>query len=441
MKILFEGPKIITMDDQGTIFEGNLLVEEDRISYVGDALPPADKVINCRGKLLIPGLIQTHVHLCQTLFRSQADDLELLDWLKKRIWPLEGAHDEESIYCSALLGISEMLLGGTTSIVDMESVHHTHAAITAIEESGIRAITGKAMMDHGQGVPPGLKETTSDSLQESVDLLEKWHGRAKGRIQYAFTPRFVVSCTEELLKEVAALSLKYGVKVHTHASENKEEVELVEKERGMRNVLYLDHIGLARPDLILTHCIWLDNNEINLLQDRDVKVTHCPTCNMKLSSGYAPVPEMLKKGITVALGADGAPCNNNLDMFNEMRMAGLMQKPLHGPTAMPAKEIFKMATLGGAKAMGLEKEIGSIEVGKKADLALISLDGPHVNPVEDVDLYSLLVYSIRSSDVMLTMVDGKILMEDRKLKTLELERIVRVSNKALKRVTERAGFS
>jgi len=310
----------------------------------------------------------------------------------------------------------------------MQTVHHTDAAIHAIAESGIRATTGKVMMDHGEEVPGTLIQSTNDAIQESVDLLEKWHGKENGRIQYAFTPRFVVSCTEDLLKEVVSLSAKYGVRIHTHASENKGEIEIVEKERGMRNVLYLDHIGMAAPNLILTHCIWLNDEEMDILQKRDVKVAHCPTCNIKLASGIAPIPEMLKRGITVSLGADGAPCNNNLDIFQEMKMAALIQKPLHGPTVMPAREVFKLATLGGARAMGLENDIGSIEVGKKADLVMIALDEPHVNPADGVDPYSLLVYSVRSSDVCLTMVDGKILMENRELKTIDKDAVVKKSN-------------
>ncbi len=441
MRILFKGPTLVTMNPGEEIFQGNVLVENDRIAYIGNEEPVADKVIYGDGKLLIPGLIQTHVHLSQTLFRSQADDLELLDWLKKRIWPLEGAHDAESIYQSALLGISELLLGGTTALVDMQTVHHTDAAIHAIAESGIRATTGKVMMDYGDDVPGTLIQSTNDAIAESVDLLEKWHGKENGRIQYAFTPRFVVSCTEELLKEVVKLSAKYDVRVHTHASENKGEIEIVERERGMRNVLYLDHIGMAAPNLILTHCIWLNENELDILEKRDVKVAHCPTCNIKLSSGIAPIPEMLKRGITVSLGADGAPANNNLDIFQEMKMAALIQKPLHGPTVMPAKEVFKMATLGGARAMGLEEEIGSIELGKKADLVMISLEEPHVSPVAGVDPYSLLVYSARSSDVVLSMVDGKILMENRELKTIDKDRVVKQSNVTIKTLKKRAGIS
>jgi len=429
------------VDQHDTILEGNVLVEDDRIACVGLDQPEADRVIEGRGMLLIPGLVQTHVHLPQAILRGQADDLELLAWLKERIWPLEGAHDEETVYYSALLGLGELLMGGTTAIVDMETVYHTESAFEAIKESGIRAICGKAMMDEGADVPATLQESTEHSLNRSVDLLEKWHGHENGRISYAFTPRFVLSCSETLLREVALLSSKYKVHIHTHASENRSEIELVEKITKMRNILYLDHLGLASPQLILAHCIWVDEAELNVLQEKKVKVAHCPGSNVKLASGIAPIPLMLKRGIAVSIGSDGAPCNNNLDLFQEMRLAALIQKPLHGPTVMTAREVFRMATLGGAAAMGLEKEIGSIEVGKKADLLLVALDGLHANPVSSVDPYSLLVYSLRSSDVQLTMVDGRILMEGRNLHTIEAERVIKRCNRLIKKMRERAGIA
>ncbi|MDW7730575.1 MAG: 5'-deoxyadenosine deaminase [Bacillota bacterium] len=440
MKTLIKEALIVTMNNSGALEQGNVLIEADRIVYIGSDEPWADQVINSSGKLLIPGLVQTHIHLPQAIFRGQADDLELLTWLKERIWPLEGAHDQETVYYSALLGLGELILGGTTAVVDMETVHHADAALEAIRESGIRAISGKVMMDSGDDIPVTLQESTDKSLSESVELLEKWHCSEQGRIQYAFTPRFVLSCSENLLKEVVILSAKYGVKIHTHASENRSEIKLVESLKGMKNIHYLDHLGLASPDLILAHSIWIDDEELAVLKARQVKVAHCPGSNVKLASGIAPVPKMLEQGISVSLGSDGAPCNNNMDIFQEMRMAALIQKPLHGPTVMPAREVFRMATLGGAEAMGLENEIGSIEVGKKADLVLISLDGMHTNPVSAADPYSLLVYSLKSSDVDMTMVDGQILMERRSLKTIEQDRVVSKCNYLIGKLRERAGI-
>ena len=359
--VFIKNALIVTMNHDRALIHGNIYIENDRIKSIGGDAYPADQVIDAGGQLVIPGLIQTHVHLCQTLFRGLADDLELMDWLKLRIWPLEGAHNPESVYYSALLGIGELFRGGTTAIIDMESVHHTESAFEAIAQTGIRAISGKCMMDWGEGTPLDLLEKTGDSLGESVDLLEKWHGKCDGRLSYAFAPRFAISCSEDLLQQIGALASKYKVKIHTHASENQGEITLVERERHMRNVEYFDHLGLANEDLILAHCIWLDDREMEIIRRNRVKVAHCPSCNLKLASGIAHIPEMMDRGIMVGIGADGAPCNNNLDQFTEMRTAALIQKPLHGPTVMPARRVFEMATLNGAQIMGLAHEIGSLD--------------------------------------------------------------------------------
>jgi len=363
--------------------------------------------------------------------------LELLDWLKKRIWPLEAAHDEESIYYSALLGIGELIQSGTTSIVDMETVHHTDFAFQAIASSGIRALSGKVMMDKGEEVPKKLQENTYQSIQESVDLLEKWHNYDNGRIKYAFSPRFVVSCTESLLKEVAQLSASYGVNVHTHASENIGEIRIVEESTGMRNIEYLDHIGLANNRLILAHCVWLNEHEKQIIKEKGIHVSHCPGSNLKLASGIAEIPSLLHENISVSLGADGAPCNNNLDMFNEMRLAALIQKPKHGPTTMDAKTVLKMATIGGAKAIGLSHEIGSIEIGKKADLVILDLNDFHIYPSYDVDPISRIVYSATRADVVTSIINGKIVMENRIMKTMDKSLILAEANHSIKRMTER----
>ncbi|KAB2331512.1 5'-deoxyadenosine deaminase [Cytobacillus depressus] len=436
--ILIKNAEIITMNAKEEIFHGDIYIIDDRIAEIGHQLPyVASKVIDASGRTVIPGFIQTHIHLCQTLFRGQADDLELMDWLKQKIWPLEASHDEESIYYSALLGIGELLQSGTTTVVDMETVHHTESAFKAIAESGIRALAGKVMMDKGLEVPVLLRENTKESIQQSVDLLEKWHNHDSGRVQYAFCPRFVVSCTEELLTNVRDLSKKYDVKVHTHASENATEIMIVEREHGMRNVVYLDHLGLANERLILAHCIWLDDEEKRIIKERGVKVSHCPGSNLKLASGIAEIPSLLDSHAHVSLGADGAPCNNNLDMFNEMRLAALIQKPANGPTAMNARTVFRMATIGGAKAVGMEQEIGSIVAGKKADLAILNLNDFHVYPSFDLDPISRIVYSATRADVETTIVNGKIVMENRRMNTIDKEIVLKESNKSIKRLVKR----
>jgi len=443
MRILFKNAKIVTMNGAREIVQGDLLVDGSLIVAVGGVIEqPADQVIDLRGDLLIPGLIQTHIHLCQTLFRGQADDLELLDWLKFKVWPLEGGHDPESLYDSALLGIGELFLGGTTTIVDMETVHHTELAFEAILASGLRALSGKVMMDDcNEDIPISLRETTDASIQESVDLYEEFNGKGNGRLEVAFTPRFVISCTDTLLKEVSQIAREKNAFVHTHASENRSEIQIVESTRGMRNIIYLDKVGLTGPKLILAHCIWLDEAEKEILIQSKTRISHCPSSNLKLASGIAPIPEMIKRGAEISLGADGAPCNNNLDGFREMRHAALIQKPLHGPTVMPAQRVFELATLGGARAIGHEEDLGSLEVGKKADLAVVSLQGLHTWPNEHVDVYSQLVYQATSSDVRLTMVDGQIVMRDRQLLTIDVPRLKASSTLSLKRVMARTGVT
>lgn len=440
-KLLIRNAQIVTMNALEDIIQGDIRIEGDRIVEIGADLVPAEdeQILDATGRTVIPGFVQTHIHLCQTLFRGKADDLELLDWLRKRIWPLEAAHDEESIYYSAMLGIGELIQSGTTTIVDMETVHHTEAAFRAIESTGIRAVSGKVMMDRkGADVPLPLQEETAASIQQSVDLLEKWHGFDNGRIQYAFSPRFVISCTEELLKEVADLSAKYNVKVHTHASENTGEIELVEAMTGMRNIVYLDHIGLANERLILAHCIWLSDEEKRIIRERGVHVSHCPGSNLKLASGIADVPEMLDTSISVSLGADGAPCNNNLDMFNEMRLAAIIQKPKHGPTCMDARSVFRMATIGGARAVGMGDEIGSIETGKKADLAILNLNQFHTFPSYDVDPISRIVYSATRADVETTIVGGRILMDKGIVRTVDKDTVLREADRSIKRLLKRS---
>ena len=442
MKLLIKNVYIVTMNNNFSKFKGNIVINDDKIEKISehDIHGKFDKVIDGEGLTALPGFVQPHIHLCQTLFRGSADDMELMDWLKKRIWPLEGAHDEESIYYSAKLGISELIKCGTTCIADMETVHYTDDAIRAIYESGIRAITGKVMMDYGSDVPKTLMENTDESINESVRLLKKWNGKESGRIEYAFTPRFVVSCTEELLLKVKKLSMEYGVKVHTHASENRGEIAFVQKDRGMRNVDYLKKIGLLSKNLILVHCIWLNEEEMQEIKESGTKVVHCPSSNLKLASGIAKIPELMDMGIDVGIAADGAPCNDNLDIFMEMRLSSLIQKVRLGATAMNCRKVLYLATMGGAKVMGKEKEIGSIEEGKKADIILLDLNKVHNAPLCHADVESTIVYSAKSEDVSTVIVDGKILMEDRKLITLDETEIMKNCESSMERLCKKVNI-
>ena len=445
-RIAIRGATVVTMNAAREVLEqGDVLVADGRIQRVATpAAAPEElagyEVVGAQGLVLIPGLVQTHVHLCQTLFRGLADDLELLDWLRLRIWPLEGAHDAASLRCSALAGISELLRGGTTTILDMESVHHTEAALEAILESGIRAIAGKCLMDHGEGVPPSLLEGIDEGIRESVELLEAWDMRDDGRVRYALCPRFVVSCTDALLGEVRRVSEHYGVPVHTHAAENQDEVALVKAERGRLNVEHLAELGLLGHRLVMAHGIWVEPGELDLIAQGDAALAHCPGSNLKLGSGIASTPRWLERGIRFGIGADGAPCNNHLDMWSEMRLSAILQKPFYGARAMPASQVFALATIDGARALGLEDEVGSVEAGKRADLVLVDWSGSHHVPLGYTDVYSHLVYESKSSDVVLTMVDGRVLFAQGEVRTIDEAAVRRSCEAALTRLVERSGI-
>ncbi|MBO0724886.1 MAG: 5'-deoxyadenosine deaminase [Blastocatellia bacterium] len=426
-RLLIKDATIITLDGANRIFDGSVAIDQGRIVAVEPTAPAGfdfafDDMIDGHGRALLPGFIQTHIHLCQTLFRGAADDLELIDWLKERVWPMEAAHTPESLYASARLGIAELIRGGTTCALTMETVNHTASVFRAVEESGFRATVGKCMMDQGEGVPDALSEETEASISESLDLLERWDGAAEGRIRYCFAPRFALSCTRELLERVARLSLEYGVMVHTHASENRDEIVMVERETGKRNIEYLRDVGLTAPHVGLAHCVHLDDEEMEILRSTGAHVAHCPSSNLKLASGVARVAEMLDLGVSVSLGADGAPCNNRLDMFTEMRAAALLQKVLRGSRSLPALTALRMATTGGARALGLAHQIGSVEVGKRADLQLINLDHLHTTPRPDP--ISTIVYAAEAGDVETVIIDGQVVMQERRLLTFNEEDVI-----------------
>ncbi|HEU4596679.1 MAG TPA: 5'-deoxyadenosine deaminase [Pyrinomonadaceae bacterium] len=436
--ILIKGGTLVTLDARGSVLEADLLVRGGRIESIGaHEVSDADETIDARGCVVLPGFVQTHVHLCQTLFRGAADDLELIDWLKKRVWPLEAAHDARSIRASARLAVAELIRGGTTCALTMETVRHTEEVFRVVEETGFRATVGKCMMDQGEGVPAGLQEATENSIAESLALLEKWHGAAEGRIRYCFAPRFAVSCTRELLERVSRLARERGVLIHTHASENRTEIELVERQTGRRNILYLDSVGMTGPHVALAHCVHVNEEELSLLARTGTHVAHCPSSNLKLGSGVAPVAEMLERGVSVSLGADGAPCNNRLDMFTEMRTAALLQKVTRGTTTLPAERVLRMATIDGARALGLEKEIGSLEAGKRADINIVNLDRLHLTPRPDI--ISTVIYAAEAADVRTVLVDGQVLLREGVLETINERETIDEALAQYRLLAERAG--
>ena len=426
--LLLRGGTLVTMNPNREIGQGDIYIENGRIRGIGNNPSigrKVDDIVDCSGCLIVPGFVQPHIHLCQTLFRGGADDLELLDWLKMRIWPFEAAHDYDSLFASAMLGAAELLLSGTTAILDMGTVHHTDAIFEAASRLGLRATIGKAMMDFGEDIPPGLQETTQYSIDESLALAARWHGKDNDRLRYAFAPRFVLSCSEALLKSVVKEARSRGLGIHTHASENKNELQAVHDVCGMDNLAYFESIDMVGEDTVFAHCVHVSDEGMNMLASTGTHVAHCPSSNLKLASGIALIPEMLERGINVGLASDGAPCSNTLDSFVQMRLAGLIQKPRLGPTAMPAERIVELATINGAKALGLADEIGSLVEGKKADIAVIDATTFHLAPTENP--YSMLAYSCRATDVRHVLTDGAFRVRDNRLVGTDITKITRAA--------------
>jgi cytosine/adenosine deaminase-related metal-dependent hydrolase len=424
-ELVFRGGTILTIDPHHRVLAGDVACLGGAIVHVGGDYVPRNRdytVVDCAGCVVMPGLVQAHVHTCQTLARGRADDLELLDWLRTVVWPYEAALDERALTASVELACAELLLGGTTAILDMATTHDTDAVFAAAERSGIRATIGKAMMDADDPqIPPGLRESTQASLDESAHLIKRWHGAAGGRLRYAYAPRFVLSCTDELLREVGVQARARGVRIHTHASENQGEIALVRQRFGKDNIVVLDELGLLGDHCCIAHCVHLSGEERRLLAARGAHVCHCPSSNLKLASGICPVPELIAAGIAVAIGADGAPCNNNLDGFLELRLAALLHKHRAGPRALPAPEIVRIATLGGAAALGLADQIGSLETGKRGDVIAVDLSALHTVPTTGP--WSAIAYAARAGDVRHVAVDGALVVRDGALRTLEVARV------------------
>lgn len=428
------GGTVLTQDNSRRALKANIRIQDNLIVDITTKSPSKGKaeIVDCSGLTLLPGFVQAHVHLCQTLFKNQADDLELLDWLSKRIWVMEAAHTPDTLYTSAKMGIYELLSSGTTTILDMGTVRHTESILKAAKEFGIRGSFGKCLMDHPRTTPESLREPTRDAIDEAEMLYKKWHGTEGDRIRISYAPRFVISCTETLLREVVRNAKAKKALIHTHASENLKEIQLVKELTHCENVEYLHQLGMTSPELVLAHCIWLKPNEKEILRRTGTHVVHCPSSNMKLASGFAHIPDLRSRGINVALGADGAPCNNNLNLFTEMRLAAILHKPAYGPKALPAQEVLDMATRDGAKALGWWKDIGSLEKGKKADIIALDLNQPEnavpaskkKGVLDPEAIASSIVYSTTKDHVRQTWVDGKLLFFKGKVRGIHSEHLV-----------------
>ena len=431
---------IVTQDDQRLILQGSLSVIQGRIAEIGERVAPVSgPAYDFQGDYLTPGLIQSHIHLCQTLFRHQAEGLPLMRWLQERIWPLEAALDEETLRVSAELGVAELLLSGTTCLLDMGTVHHQDVIGEVVEASGIRAALGKAMMDSGDGVPSGLQETTRESLDESMRLARRWDGADGGRIRYAFAPRFVLACSADLQREVGRLSRQHGYLIHTHSSEHPLELEIVQRQMGGRNVEVLESLGMCGQRSVFAHGVHLDDAERRLLARSRTSICHCPSSNLKLGSGVADLPALFEAGVNVGIGADGAACNNHLDGLVEMRLAHLLQNPKHGPGSVAPQAVLDMATRNGARALRWQDRVGSLEPGKDADLVRIRRDdfrlGLGSDPVTEI------VTTASRSLVRDVWVGGRHLVREGRLTDMDRARLLQRGKEALAKTLRRAGLA
>ena len=415
-----------------TNFEGkqSLLIKDDVISEIAPQIDESDvdKVIDATGKILLPGLINTHTHLSMTLFRGLADDLSLDSWLNDHIWPMEANLNGDYCYIGALLGAVELIKSGTTTFSDM--YFYMEDVARAVDEAGIRAVLSYGMIDFGD------EEKRKNEIRENLTLFENCNGMADGRIKVFFGPHSPYTASEELLIKVRELADEYGMGIHIHVSETQKEIHDVSEEKGLRPFEYLDKIGLLGPDVVAAHSVWLSDEEIQIIRKNDVKVSHNPCSNMKLASGIAPISKLLENDICVSIGTDGASSNNNLDLIEELKTASLLQKvSTLDPKVLNSDEAIAMGTIKGAEALGLDSEIGSIEVGKKADIILIDTNSANMVP-DSSSLSSNIIYSANGSNVDTTICNGKVLMENKKLTVLDEDEIYAKARQAIKELKE-----
>ena len=409
---------------QSLLIKGNLIAEiADEIDEAG-----VEKIIDADGKILLPGLINTHTHLSMTLFRGLADDLSLDSWLNDHIWPMEANLNGDYCYIGALLGAIEMIKSGTTTFSDM--YFYMEDVARAVEDAGIRAVLSYGMIDFGDA------ERRENEINQNMTLFNSCNGIANGRIKVFLGPHSPYTASEDLLKKVRELADEYNMGIHIHVSETQKEINDSLDEKGLRPFEYLEKIGFLGPDVVAAHCVWLSDEEIEIIKKHGVKVSHNPCSNMKLASGVSPVSKLIENDICVSIGTDGASSNNNLDLIEELKTASLLQKvSTLDPKVLSSDEAIEMATIKGAETLGLSDEIGSIEVGKKADIILIDTNAANMTP-DSSSLSSNVIYSANGSNVDTTICDGKILMENKKLTELDENEIYAKARQAIKELKE-----
>lgn len=418
--LLIRGGLVVTMNPDTGVLEGGIVaIQGDQIKAVGlrDALEArfsSRRILDASGCAVIPGLINAHTHAAMTIFRGLADDLPLMEWLEGYIFPVEAHLKAEWVRWGTRLACAEMLLGGTTTFCDMYLFEEEVAQ--AAKEAGMRAVVGEVLYDF----PSPNYGPLEEGFRYTEALISRWQGDA--HVRTAVEPHATFTCSPELLKRARALANEYSVPLIMHMSETRDEVERIKEQYGTTPARHLDHLGIFDGPTVVDHVVWVDDEELAIVRDRGVGVVYNPESNMKLVSGVAPVPRMLEMGICVGLGTDGCASNNNLDLLREMDTAAKLHK-VHtlDPTVMDAQTVLKMATIGGARVLGLEGEVGSLEPGKKADLVILDLHQPHLCPLYNV--ISHLVYAARAADVRTVIVNGKMVVENGSLKTLPVESI------------------
>jgi 5-methylthioadenosine/S-adenosylhomocysteine deaminase len=426
---------LVTQDSARTVLKNtSIRIENELIAEVGSNLSSqADQIIDCQGKIVLPGLINTHTHLSMTMFRGYADDMRLQEWLESKIWPLEVNLTPEICYYGALLGCLEMIATGTTMFVDMYLLMENVAK--AVKEAGLKAYLSYGIFGTEGSV---LEKKSKENTKQFISYVKEMNDP---RVRLAIGPHAPYSCSPELLMWAKGVAEDEGAILTTHIAETRSEQAQVQKERGMRVIEYLDKIGFLSPNLLAAHCVWLTKSEVNLMAKKKVKVSHCPVSNMKLASGgVTPVPEMLQNGVTVSLGTDGAASNNSLDMFETMKICALLQKAHRwDATVLPAQQVLDLATIEAAKALGVADKVGCIETGKQADLIVVDARAPNLVPIHGAaTVISDLVYSAKGANVDTTIVAGKILMKNREFQTLKENEIYeKAQNTALSLIGNR----
>jgi 5-methylthioadenosine/S-adenosylhomocysteine deaminase len=430
MKLLIRGATLVTVNAEDEVLtEGDLAIADDRIVGVGaapsDFVP--DRVLDGRDRIVLPGLVNTHTHLAMTLMRNYADDLAFWPWLMERVKPLEDHLTAEDVRVGARLGIAELIRGGTTCFHDM--YFFMDQVAEEVATAGLRGcLTGALFDNSGQG---------DALLRSAVGLHERWHGGADGRVTVRLGPHSAYLCSPDYLRRILREAERLDCGLHIHLAETEHEVEDSRRQHGKTPVQLLADLGCFRVPVVAAHAIYVDDDDQRLLREGHVSVAHNPSSNLKLANGIAPVQALLDRGINVGLGTDGAASNNNLNLFEEMHMAALLQKWLERDAeALPARQVLRMATIQGAKALGLDAEIGSLEVGKQADVVIVDAAQPHLAPRHDP--VALLVYSAQAADVCTVLVKGRVLLEDRALQTLDATELLATAAEQTRRLHARS---